>query len=103
MTSKGKRVGAMLSADKATRQVNLLGYGVYVDDEVPPPDINPALNVGIPNPKIVLDNGEVVWGMECWWGSENWFRELMASYEKDGWTIVEADIDVARAKVATKQ
>lgn len=20
------------------------------------------------NPKIVLDNGDVVWGFQCWWG-----------------------------------
>ena len=24
----------------------------------------------IEDPKIILDDGEVVWGCECWWGPE---------------------------------
>jgi hypothetical protein len=27
----------------------------------------------IKNPRITLDNGEIIWGMECWWGPfEKW-------------------------------
>lgn len=29
---------------------------------------NPAVRPS--NPKIILDDGEVVWGCECWWGPE---------------------------------
>jgi hypothetical protein len=62
----GDRIGAILSADGST--VNLLGYGVYAGDEIPPTGF--AHDAGIKNPKLQLDNGKVVWGQECWWGSE---------------------------------
>ena len=64
----GARVGAMLGARDKT--VRFLGYGVYQGDEVPPENIG-GFNMGFPNPKIVLDNGKVVWGCECWWGAED--------------------------------
>ena len=66
MTQKGARVGAIQSADKDT--VNFYGYGVYVGDEIPPDGF--CHDVGIPNPKIQLDDGGIVWGQECWWGPE---------------------------------
>lgn len=68
MANIGDRVGAILSANDQV--VNLLGYGVYVGDEVHP-------GLGRPNPKIVLDNGDVVWGCECWWGPEGRIRQAI--------------------------
>ena len=62
----GDRIGAILSQDEV---VNLLGYGVYLGDEVPPPEVG-GFNIGLPNPKLQLDNGDIVWGCECWWGDE---------------------------------
>lgn len=69
----GIRVGA--AASKGEGVIYLLGYGVYVGDEVPPDEGDGSLtgmlhDLGKTNPKIVLDNGDVVWGCECWWGSE---------------------------------
>lgn len=29
------------------------------------------------NPKILLESGEVVWGMECWWGSESKVKQML--------------------------
>lgn len=93
-TKQGERVYAVLSA--TADEVSLLGFGVYVGDEVPPAptgvvralfgaatweefdkvvaedmgcEPNPATRPT--NPKIVLDDGEVVWGCECWWGPES--------------------------------
>lgn len=66
MRTPGTRVGAILSADKET--VRLLGYGTYIGNEIPPE--GPLHKIGIPNPKIQLDNGDVVWGYQCWWGDE---------------------------------
>lgn len=90
---QGERVYAVLSA--TPEEVSFLGFGVYVGDEVPPAPMgfvravfnaatwedfdrvvaedagsepNPAARPT--NPKIVLDDGEVVWGCECWWGPE---------------------------------
>lgn len=63
-----KRVGAVRNADKNT--VYLYGYGVYEGDEIHP-------ELGFPNPKIQLDNGSVVWGCECWWGSEEKVKQMI--------------------------
>lgn len=38
------------------------------------------------NPRIDLDNGKTVWGMECWWGPEDAVR---ARYPESEWTYVE--------------
>ena len=38
---------------------------------------------GIPNPKIILDNGDIVWGWECWWCSVEKFEKSL----KKGRTI----------------
>ena len=63
MTAIGDRVGAILKADP--EEVHLLGYGVYKGDEIPPDGF------GVPNPKIELDNGDIIWGHQCWWGEED--------------------------------
>lgn len=60
----GDRVGAILSTDKKTSTVRFIGYGKYVGDFIPPDEIG----FGIPNPKIALDSGDFVYGLECWWG-----------------------------------
>lgn len=61
MRKIGDRIGAVLSANKET--VNLLGYGIYAEDEIPP---NGILHIiGAKNPKLQLDNGKMVWGYQC--------------------------------------
>ena len=69
----GDRVGAIRSADENT--VYVYGYGTYQGEEVPPEGTIGAFGVdlgkvGLKNPKILLDNGTVVWGCQCWWGPE---------------------------------
>ena len=74
MANQGSRVGAILSANDEV--VNLLGYGVYSGDEIPPDGfLNEA---GATNPKITLDNGDVVWGYQCWWGPEDEVKNSIA-------------------------
>ena len=73
MRKIGERIGAILSADEDT--VNFLGYGVYVGDEIPPDGF--AHTIGRPNPKLQLDNGNVVWGQECWWGSAQAVKKMI--------------------------
>lgn len=67
-TYVGDRVGAIMKADAA--EVHLFGYGVYQGD---------VLNdyMGVPNPKITLDNGGVVWGYQCWWGKEAKIKKII--------------------------
>lgn len=31
----------------------------------------------ITNPRITLDNGETIWGMECWWGPEDKWESFL--------------------------
>ena len=62
----GERAGAILKADK--NKVMLLGYGVYDGPQSLPAEL--AFYEGHKNPRITLDNGNVVWGVQCWWGSE---------------------------------
>lgn len=69
MTKVGTRVLALLDAREGV--VRSFGEGVYAGDFVPPEDIG----FGIPNPRIDLDNGKVVWGMECWWGDVDSVRK----------------------------
>jgi len=92
-----ERVYAVLSA--TPEEVSLLGFGVYVGDEVPPVPTGfvravfgaatweefdrvvaadaacePNPTARPTNPKIILDDGEVVWGAECWWGPESAYK-----------------------------
>lgn len=83
----GERVGAMLKSDEHT--VWLIGYGTYQGEHVPPPEI---LDLGIPNPKLVMDDGTVVWGCECWWGPEREVRGRL-----DGRKVVMVDMAQERA------
>ncbi len=93
-----KRVGAILGS--SDREVSLLGYGVYESDEVPHGAVGAIaemlVNEKAKNPKIVLDNGKIVWGCECWWGPEGDVGARIARWERDGYEIVNVDIDEVR-------
>jgi len=75
----GARVGVMLEYAKGG-ELKLIGYGTYKGMEVPPQkhsvtgDFLWAIQKS--NPKIELDNGEVVWGFECWWAPEDTIKQL---------------------------
>lgn len=110
MKTPGARVFAVLSADDKT--VCLLGFGTYAGDEVPPAPVGLHALFGatweawakeiaseeVPdpllfrpkNPKIVLDDGEVVWGAECWWGPEEEYARFRGSRAETRASIVEA-------------
>lgn len=50
------------------------------------------------NPRIKLENGKTIWGYECWWGTDEEFKN-----DIEGVKIVEIDIDDARAEVRKQQ
>jgi hypothetical protein len=99
----GGRAGAIRNATETT--VYLFGYGTYVGNEEPPSgpfgstwdeydqmaleawgqevfDQRKADGTLRPtNPKIVLDDGRVVWGQECWWGPEDRVRDSIKDRE----------------------
>ncbi len=65
-----KRVFAILKS--TPEEVFLLGEGNLLGDEIPPAEggmLDLLNELEIANPKIQLDNGNIVWGCQCWWGS----------------------------------
>ena len=80
MNKENQRVGALVGAKDGI--VEFLGYGVYEGDFVPPKEAG-GFNLGIPNPRIKLDNGDIVYGCECWWGGEKEFKEKYIDTAKE--------------------
>lgn len=101
----GSRVGAIQSMTTTT--VHLYGYGVYDGEHEPPfgpfempkeeheKAVKTMKEAGqLPpdyvwkNPRISLDNGGIVWGCQCWWGSEEAVKEQI-----EGKTVVMVESD----------
>jgi hypothetical protein len=105
MRAVGQRVGAIISSEE--KKTYFLGYGVYEGD-FPFGDTSstaPVGNVadmarmrGLPNPRIRLDTGQIVWGCECWWGPEEKIKEKLAASGKE---ICLVDIDNIRSEWAS--
>ena len=78
---KGDRVGAI--AEIADGAIFLFGYGVYEGKHVPHdvPGLLARLCVAkkFSVPRIRLDSGDVVWGVECWWDAEAHVRSMETS------------------------
>ncbi len=51
---------------------------------------------GHKNPCIKLDNGDIVWGRECWWGPEEEIKAQVAKYVQHGRTVRETTIAFER-------
>jgi hypothetical protein len=87
----GTRVFAVRDEDE--ENVYLFGFGTYEGTEVPDAYATGlARHVresGVPNPKIKLDDGSIVWGCECWWGAEK-------DFTSSGKTVVKVDINFCR-------
>ena len=79
------RVGAIQSS--RDNKAKVYGYGVYLGEIVPDKlnYRNEILNIfrkaEIKNPAIKLDNGDVIFGCECWWGSEAKLKEIIKDFE----------------------
>jgi len=73
----GQRV-AVLSADGRS----FLGFGSYAGD-LPCP-LLPRRQDGsdFPNPKLILDSGEVKWGFETWWMPQEEFEAICSESEQ---------------------
>lgn len=84
MAKVGDRVAAVSSVSGDTARV--FGFGVYVGDYQLPLGIvgfmaDALSGAGIPNPAIKLDNGDYIFGCQCWWGSEEGFKARYAGYQ----------------------
>lgn len=92
----GDRVGAVNCFDKNT--LSLFGFGVYVCEEVPPEDgirYSKIMSSGNQKDhKILLDDGNIIYGSECWLFDETEVRKSMKRYE----TVEYVDINICRCK-----
>lgn len=62
----------------------VLGPGVYEGDFLPDESIAAVKwirDMGYDNPRIRLDSGEVVYGVEVWWGEEQSLRAQIDGYK----------------------
>lgn len=59
------RVFACVPDDPKDGVIEVFGPGNYVGEEVPPPELGLGDR---PIPKVILDQGDAVYGNECWWG-----------------------------------
>lgn len=71
----GDRVGAIMSGNDSV--VRLFGYGTYEGTQVPTRGYPKEL--GMENPTIKLDDGQVVYGFECWWASEEKVKKMIGN------------------------
>jgi hypothetical protein len=92
----GDRVGAILGTND-DGSVGFFGYGEYVGYKVPPPGVIlfgvEMCRVGHENPCVRLDNGDEVYGCECWWGPEEQVRKQL-----DGKEVREAKVAEIRER-----
>lgn len=85
MNKVGDRVGAISHTEG--KIIYLFGYGIYEGNKVPEDSRVGMLgisfkDIGKNNPCIKLDNGKIVWGCECWWGSEEDIKKQVAKHKK---------------------
>jgi hypothetical protein len=96
MVKVGERIGAVMKAKEGV--VHLFGYGVRIEDKVPPANAGGfgslLHEVGAPNCCLRLDNGDEIFGCECWWGDEESIKKRFANY-----TVVQASISEIRQEI----
>ena len=77
----GDRVGAIAMLKDGVAEI--FGFGVYKGKLVPNYEgdrgsmADDLKEAQIENPTIELDNGELVYGCECWWSSEDKVNEML--------------------------
>ena len=86
----GSRVGAI--AGKNEDKVDFFGFGVYEGDfKIENDDVYmmgiQMSSLDVENPKIKLDNGDIVYGCECWWGPEDQIKQVLDGMEINNITV----------------
>jgi hypothetical protein len=87
----GDRVIAV--ASKKDNKVFSFGSGIYMGELVPEFEgergsmADMLKQLKRPNPTIKLDIGDLIYGCECWWGSETKMLEQFASCEVEIITV----------------
>ena len=101
-TEVGTRVVAISHTEKNT--IYIFGYGTYMGYKKPKDfeqDHQPTGVLGYwlieedrENPCIQLDNGQYIWGCECWWGPVEKAEETIKDYK-----VEELDIQEKRKEL----
>jgi len=94
----GCRIGALLSSDDYAKRALFLGYGTYESDSVPPRGLPGFMgdllhDAKRENPRFVMDNGNVVWGFQCWWCSEAEMQKVIAVMHENNYQIIEGSLE----------
>ena len=88
MHQVGERVGVILGwTPDEPKVIKFLGYGIY-DGDLPGGPLG-----SYPNPRITLEKGGVIWGCECWWGSEEEIKATLERHKAQGYTIREITLE----------
>lgn len=90
---KGTRIIAIRDVDKranGTKVVHYFGEGTYQGDEY-------VSELNFHSPKLVMDDGEVIWGFEAWWGS---VEEMENSWPKDKYEWIQVPSTWAQVQAA---
>lgn len=95
------RVGVIFAVSPEKKQVLFFGFGTFLGYFKPEredvgflPEEKDVLR--LPNPKILLDNGDVIWGYECWWGKEQEIRDFLQQKIDDKYTVYNIKIGELR-------
>lgn len=109
-TAVGSKVGCILT--RTDTEMKVLGFGQLIGYEVPPPDpilqtINAFYASAVTNnsitPKIKLENDEIVWGCECWWGPRNMIELVIQRAKEEGKKIIDIKPSEARKLYTPKE
>jgi len=88
----GERVGVLRGMMKDGKSVGVFGFGERLKDEIPCKGVYfvgvDLHERGVPVPTLLLDNGDKVYGCECWWGSESHVKDVIKNHD-----IVECSIE----------
>jgi hypothetical protein len=92
------RIGAIISSDT---DLVVLGTGNRLADRIPGPEASGfaalARSKSTTQPVLMLDNGDVVYDGECWWGSEAALTTMIEDAKRSGRRVRFISIDQVRA------
>ncbi len=95
-----RRVGAISHLSERTKTLYIYGFGEYIGDEIPYEAVGFFADVAKQQkhkvPKIMLDNGKIIYGCECWWGDDVEVKKIVNELKEKGYKIVYVDIDRER-------
>jgi hypothetical protein len=102
----GSSVIAFLAIDSDLKIIHYLGEGVYVGNAYAKDVENEQVRKIMKeqhitkNPLILLDNGDIVYGCECWWVTKDKGLHEMRRLSSLGYEIYELRVDAARSLYA---